>query len=46
VRNANPGFAFDQVSIDVLKSKGISFEAQFSGLGNYWVGKPLRTFAR
>jgi len=38
---ANPAFVFDQVSIDLLKSKGITFEATFSGFGNYWVGWPL-----
>jgi hypothetical protein len=34
-REANPAFVFDQVSIDTLKAKGVTFEATFSGSGNY-----------
>ena len=34
MRNANPAFVFDQVSIDVLKSKGITFEAAY--VNNRW----------
>jgi hypothetical protein len=37
---ANPAFVFDLVSVDVFKSKGITFEAAFSGLGSHWVGRP------
>jgi hypothetical protein len=40
VREANPGFVFDPVAINTLKAKGITFEAAFSGFGNYWVGWP------
>jgi hypothetical protein len=40
VREANPAFIFDQVSVDLLKSRGISFEPTFSGVMNYWVGRP------
>jgi hypothetical protein len=40
VRNANPAFVFDPVSINTLKAKGITFEATFSGFGNYWVREP------
>jgi hypothetical protein len=40
VRNANPGFVFDPVAINTLKTKGITFEATFSGFGNYWVREP------
>ena len=40
VRNANPAFVFDQVSVDLLKSKGITFEPVFSGVGNTWIGRP------
>jgi len=40
VRNANPSFVFDPVSIKALKAKGITFEAAATGFGNQWVGRP------
>jgi len=40
VREANPNFVLDQVAINTLKAKSITFEAMFSGYGNYWVGRP------
>jgi hypothetical protein len=30
----NSGFVFDQVSVDTIKAKGITFEPVFSGVGN------------
>jgi hypothetical protein len=38
VRNANPAFVFDPVSINTLKAKNITFEPVFSGSGNNWIG--------
>jgi hypothetical protein len=35
-----PVSVFDLVSIDTLKAKGITFDAAFSGVGNYWVHEP------
>ena len=35
VRAANPGFVFDQVSVDTLQTKNITFEPAFSGIGNH-----------
>jgi len=40
VREANPSFVFDPVSITTLKAKNITFEATFSGFCNHWVGRP------
>jgi len=40
VRRANPAFVFDQVSVDVLKSKGITFEAVASGSPTGWISRP------
>jgi hypothetical protein len=40
VRNANPAFVFDPVSINILKAKNITFEAVFSGNGEHWIGRP------
>jgi hypothetical protein len=37
-RKANPGFVFDPVSINTLKTKGITFEAAY--VNNRWVGAP------
>ena len=52
VRNADPTFVFDPVSINTLKANGITFEPVFSGAGNRWntghgggFGRSLRRFA-
>jgi hypothetical protein len=37
VRTANPSFVFDPVSINILKAKGITFEAVATGFGNHWI---------
>jgi hypothetical protein len=38
IKAANPSFVFDEISINTLEARGLSFEPMFTGRPNYWIG--------
>jgi hypothetical protein len=38
IKAANQSFVFDEIAINTLKARGLSFEPMFTGRPDYWIG--------
>ena len=38
IKAANQSFVFDEISVNTLKARGLSFEPMFTGRPDYWIG--------